>query len=451
MTSNCKNYIYKLRLKYGLYAALAGLIFCGIATVYAMLDAKYHLSKALVFKIEENILGNHKFIFPSLTTTVFSSCLIFLIVVGGWIASYQIYHNYKYKAEYNYQLALKKQNSTKPMPEKKRISKKNLLIGCAIILGHNLLSFMNDELSIAFQKAISEKVDLFFWLAYSAILLIVFITSSLDVVQTGAIADRLALVLKDAVKKENNKKLSLKERLQKMNWKEIGSKYGVFALISLMIVFSSFGFAAFSKHCDWINFDLPPIIIGENKINWFTNQQNTFFLILMPILLFVLAYKYVLPVLEKKFKTQEKKEEENAVTSNDQEKKEEENAVTSNDQEKKNSLINQEKKSTRDHCVDLLQSIGLSILSAVSIDISINVSNSLQELKVENGAYAICLVILFIVNIISAYCFVKQYIDPPALSEEKDNIKLNKEKGNIKPKIEYILSKPLNNNELAIV
>ena len=438
MTSNCKNDIYKLRLKYGLYAALAGLIFCGIATVYAMLDAKYHLSKALVFKIEENILGNHKFIFPSLTRTVFSSCLIFLTVVGGWIASYQIYHKYKYKVEYFDQLYLHKKDSSKyQKPEEKRISKKNLLIGCAIILGHNLLSFMNDELSIAFQKAISEKVDLFFWLAYSVILLIVFITSSLDVVQTVAIADRLALVLKDAVKKENNKKLSLKERLQKMNWKEIGSKYGVFALISLMIVFSSFGFAAFSKHCDWINFDLPPIIIGENKINWFTNQQNTFFLILMPILLFVLAYKYVLPVLEKKFKTQEKKEEENAVTSNDQ--------------EKKNSLINQEKKSTRDHCVDLLQSIGLSILSAVSIDISINVSNSLQELKVENGAYAICLVILFIVNIISAYCFVKQYIDPPALSEEKDNIKLNKEKGNIKPKIEYILSKPLNNNELAIV
>lgn len=417
MTSNCKNYIYKLRLKYGLYAALAGLIFCGIATVYAMLDAKYHLSKALVFKIEENILGNHKFIFPSLTTTVFSSCLIFLIVVGGWIASYQIYHNYKYKAEYNYQLALKKQNSTKPMPEKKRISKKNLLIGCAIILGHNLLSFMNDELSIAFQKAISEKVDLFFWLAYSAILLIVFITSSLDVVQTGAIADRLALVLKDAVKKENNKKLSLKERLQKMNWKETGSKYGVFALISLMIVFSSFGFAAFSKHCDWINFDLPPIIIGENKINWFTNQQNTFFLILMPILLFVLAYNYVLPVLERKFKTQEKKEEEN-------------------------SLINQEKKSIRDHCVDLLKSIGLSILSAVSIDISINVSNSLQELKVENGAYAICLLILFVVNIISAYCFVKQYIEPPTLNEEKYPTKL---------KLEYTVNKQLNNKDLAIV
>ena len=417
MTSNCKNDIYKLRLKYGLYAALAGLIFCGIATVYAMLDAKYHLSKALVFKIEENILGNHKFIFPSLTTTVFSSCLIFLIVVGGWIASYQIYHNYKYKAEYNYQLALKKQNSTKPMPEKKRISKKNLLIGCAIILGHNLLSFMNDELSIAFQKAISEKVDLFFWLAYSAILLIVFITSSLDVVQTGAIADRLALVLKDAVKKENNKKLSLKERLQKMNWKETGSKYGVFALISLMIVFSSFGFAAFSKHCDWINFDLPPIIIGENKINWFTNQQNTFFLILMPILLFVLAYNYVLAVLERKFKTQEKKEEEN-------------------------SLINQEKKSIRDHCVDLLKSIGLSILSAVSIDISINVSNSLQELKVENGAYAICLLILFVVNIISAYCFVKQYIEPPTLNEEKYPTKL---------KLEYTVNKQLNNKDLAIV
>ena len=395
MISIYKKKIYQLRLKYGLYAALAGLIFCVIATAYAMLDAKYNFSKVLTFKIEEKILGNHKFIFPSMTSTVFSSCLIFLIVVGGWIASYQIYHKYKYKAEYLDQLSLHEKDSSNPKPEEKRISKKNLLIGCLIIFGHNLLSFMNDELSVAFQKAISEKVDLFFWLSYAVILVIVFVTNTLDVVQADAISGRLALVAKKAVKeKEDSKKTSLKERFLNMNWKFILAKYGVFAVVSLIIVAFSFGFAAWSKNCDWINFDLPAIMIGENKINWFTNQQNTFFLILMPILLFVLTYNYVLPILEKKFKNKDKNDEEV-------------------------DLAPQKKKTIGNHCSDLGKAVGLSVLSAFSIDISINVTNSLQELKVENGAYALCLVMIFVVNVISAYCFVKQYIDSPKLNYEK--------------------------------
>jgi hypothetical protein len=90
---------------------------------------------------------------------------------------------------------------------------------------------------------------------------------------------------------------------------------------------------------------------------------------------------------------------------------------------------NENEKAKKKNCCDgqkakeisfsILKTTALSLLSAVSIDISVSVANSMQELRVENGAYALCVLILLAVNVLTAYCAAKQYIDSPKRNFKK--------------------------------
>jgi hypothetical protein len=333
------------------------------------LDKKYNLSGILNKKIIIPLMG-HKSPFPAMNDTVLIGALIIIALTIASAISYQLYYQYKYEKD-----VLEGKDS-----EKRKISWiKRFLPFLLYCIFHSLFDFVYEELCVTFEQSVSglNFKNKYVWTIYGILLGMMVLDQIVELFEIHLLNDKLSLLNKQGKTKSQNsltEKLTENKKQSKLSvFLEYLTKFIILIILSLALIVISIGLNELPK-C--LMKPIETTIDGQNIV-FFSNKDNIFILSLAPILLIAIIYKFIIPSLEELTKASKN------------------NEILSKTDRLKNCAGKFKKEATS---LEGLKTISLSVMIAISVNLSICSVNTLQSINLSSASVLIPIIQLLIVS-----------------------------------------------------